>query len=78
MPFFLFFVFVFCFVFFFFSSNCFNAFFFPLDHPIRRILYSGLIGATALAICFPRQAVDSNAHQLRQTKAVCEKADNQF
>ena len=50
---------------------------FPFRSTIGRIWHSGLIVATALAVCFPRQAVDINPYQLRQTKAVCERADNQ-
>ena len=36
----------------------FFCFFFALGRPIRRILYSGALGTTALAICYPKQAVD--------------------
>ena len=70
--------FVFFYFFFIFRPIALMAFFFRLDQPIRRILYSDIKGATALAICFPRQHGDINPYQLRQTKAVCERADNQF
>ena len=44
-------------------------FFSPLGRPIRRILYSGAIGATALAICYPKQAVDITLTNYDRLKA---------
>ena len=44
-------------------------FFSPLGRPIRRIFYSGAIGTTALAICYPKQAVDITLTNYDRLKA---------
>ena len=52
--------------------------FFPLGRPIRRILHSGAIGTTALAICYPKQAVDITLTNYDRLKAFVKEQITKF
>ena len=49
-----------------------------LGRQIRRILYSGALGTTALAICHPKQAVDITLTNYDRLKAFVKKQTTNF
>ena len=64
-----------------FSSNhlqVFFLFFAFLGRPVRRILYSGVLGTTALAICYPKQAVDITLANYDRLKAFMKEQISNF
>ena len=52
--------------------------FFPLGRPIRRIFYSAVLGTTAAAICYPKQAVDIALANYDRLKVFVKEQQNKF